>query len=82
MEKLQAYYYSLTGEFRDPELNSGGFGSREVIFESFSKSAVTFEKECEKDSDEYKKLKITKAKKVIEFQFQMDEALEGAKNDD
>tara|TARA_R110000787_G_scaffold71523_5_gene159107 strand:- start:7 stop:249 length:243 start_codon:yes stop_codon:yes gene_type:complete len=80
MEKLQAYYYSLTGEFKDPML--AAHGTREVIFESFSKSAVAFEKECEKDSYEYKKLKITKAKKVIEFQFQMDEALEGAKNDE
>ena len=80
MEKLQAYYYSLTGEFRDTSLAEQG--TREIIFESFSKSAVAFEKECEKDSYEYKKLKITRAKKVIEFQFQMDEALEGAKNDD
>jgi len=82
MEKLQAYYYSLSGEFREPELNSGGFGSREIIFESFSKSAVTFEKECEKDGYEYKKLKITKAKKVIEFQFQLDEAMEGARDNE
>ena len=55
MEKLQAYYYSLTGEFKDPML--AAHGTREVIFESFSKSAVAFEKECEKDSYEYKKLK-------------------------
>ena len=80
MEKLQAYYYSLTGEFRDISLAEQG--TREIIFESFSKSAVTFEKECEKDSYEYKKLKITKAKKVIEFQFQMDEALEGAQDNE
>ena len=80
MEKLQAYYYSLSGEFRDTA--SAEQGAREIIFESFSRSAVTFEKECEKGSYEYKKLKITKAKKMIEFQFQMDEALEGAQDND
>lgn len=80
MEKLQAYYYSLTGEFRDTSLAERG--TREIIFESFSKSAVTFEKECEKDGYEYKKLKITKAKKVIEFQFQLDEAMEGAQDNE